>query len=110
VQEVALVVDKQLLEATPRAHLSIGNDIMSRMTLPHTIEVATSKGTRALHTSPTASQHLVDGPNSLQVVVSRLAMDDTRVVIPEVIEVRAAHVVAFPTTSFCLDLVLRGSS
>ena len=81
-QEATPIIDKQLLEDVSRATCSstlkvtqgIGKDIIivKRETSPHRVGSSASRRIEALHGSATHTQHLVDGPNSLEVVARGL--------------------------------------
>jgi len=63
--------------------LGIGkdSDTVRKLKLLHNMRDVTSKRTKALHSLPTNSQHLVNGPNSLEVAMRRLPTVNTNAVI-----------------------------
>jgi len=102
VQEATPFVNDDLLEAVTLAAKSYGAtaqlsiskdiDIVRRVTSPPV--------TASLHESPTPSQHSIEGPTSLKVVVGRLSSIDSPIAILRVTRGQLGCSIALPTTSF----------
>jgi len=71
-------------------------NIVRKVNLPHAVRDAT----KTLHASPITNRHSIEGPTSLEVATRRLSTIDTPTVIPKATEIRLAHAIAPPTTSF----------